>query len=141
MDGSFLPRNSYSVARCGQHWGRGLLYDSSQCTACIHSPQRGGFCILNEQPSEASAGQTVHQWLVNESPPFDDHQFHTCVYSVLHAFVHSSEDTREGGQQTGMAYSIPVSLKEKTPHTAHFHRGVASSLQQLLLHSQLEQNW
>ena len=42
---------------------------------------------------------------------------------------------------TGIAYSIPASWKEKTLHTAHLHRWVDSSLQQLLFYSQLEQNW
>ena len=40
-----------------------------------------------------------------------------------------------------MVYSITGSLKEKTLHTSHLHRWVDSSLQQLLLHSHLEQNW
>ena len=45
-----------------------------------------------------------------------------CVLNVTH--VQSSENTREGGQQRGMAYSIPALIKkEHTPHSSPSQTG------------------
>ena len=58
-------------------------------------------------------------------------------YSIQNRSLHRGHPR----QQRGMADSIPASWKEKILHTAHLHRWVDCSLQQLLLYSQLEQNW
>ena len=63
---------------------------------------------------------------------------HQLVLLTLHKHI---TPQRTPKTVRGKADSIPASWKEKTLHRAHLQRWMDSSLQQLLLCSQLEQKW